>query len=73
MCAIAAIAAVAAVAGVVAEADALAAVGPAGMLCGPITAVSPHHPRSRHSSRCGRSAPSVVSSPCPGYTTVSSP
>jgi hypothetical protein len=25
-----------------------------------------HQPRSRHSSRCGRSAPRVVSSPCPG-------
>ncbi len=34
---------------------------------------SNHQPRSRHSARCGRSAPSVVSSPCPGYTTVSSP
>lgn len=25
-----------------------------------------HHPRARHSGRLGRSAPSVVSSPCPG-------
>jgi hypothetical protein len=25
-----------------------------------------HQPRSRHSDRCGRSAPSVVSLPCPG-------
>ena len=24
-----------------------------------------HQPRARHSSSCGRSAPSVVSSPCP--------
>src|SRR5271166_605018 len=31
-----------------------------------------HQPRSRHSPRCGRSAPSVVSLPCPGYTQVSS-
>ena len=32
-----------------------------------------HQPRARHSSRCGRSAPSVVSAPCPGCTIVSSP
>jgi hypothetical protein len=25
-----------------------------------------HQPRARHSFSCGRSAPSVVSSPCPG-------
>ncbi len=25
-----------------------------------------HHPRSRHACRAGRSAPSVVSPPCPG-------
>ena len=31
-----------------------------------------HQPRARHSARCGRSAPSVVSLPCPGYTQVSS-
>ena len=31
-----------------------------------------HHRRSRHSSRLGRSARSVVSLPCPGYTTVAS-
>lgn len=28
--------------------------------------VKRHQPRSRHSARCGRSAPSVVSLPCPG-------
>jgi drug/metabolite transporter (DMT)-like permease len=32
----------------------------------------PYQPRSRHSGRCGRSVPSVVSLPCPGYTQVSS-
>src|SRR6185312_511779 len=32
----------------------------------------PHQPRSRHSPRCGRSVPSVVSLPCPGYTQVAS-
>src|ERR1700758_1247318 len=31
-----------------------------------------HQPRSRHSPRCGRSVPSVVSLPCPGYTQVAS-
>jgi hypothetical protein len=31
-----------------------------------------YQPRSRHSARCGRSAPSVVSFPCPGYTQVAS-
>jgi len=31
-----------------------------------------HQPRSRHSARWGRSAPSVVSRPCPGYTHVAS-
>ena len=29
-------------------------------------AAEPHQPRARHSPRCGRSAPSVVSLPCPG-------
>ncbi len=29
-----------------------------------------YQPRSRHSARCGRSVPSVVSFPCPGYTQV---
>ncbi len=31
-----------------------------------------YQPRARHSSRCGRSTPSVVSFPWPGYTHVSS-
>lgn len=31
-----------------------------------------YQPRARHSSRCGRSIPSVVDLPCPGWTTVSS-
>ena len=31
-----------------------------------------YQPRVRHSVRCGRSVPSVVSSPWPGWTTVSS-
>jgi hypothetical protein len=31
-----------------------------------------HQPRSRHSPRCGRSVPSVVSLPWPGYTHVAS-
>ena len=31
-----------------------------------------YQPRFRHSARCGRSVPSVVSSPWPGCTTVSS-
>ena len=30
-------------------------------------------PRQRQSASCGRSSPSVVSSPCPGYATVSPP
>ena len=29
-----------------------------------------HQPRARHSPRCGRSVPSVVSWPWPGYTQV---
>ena len=31
-----------------------------------------HQPRARHSGIDGRSLPRVVSSPCPGYTQVSS-
>jgi DNA-binding transcriptional ArsR family regulator/uncharacterized protein YndB with AHSA1/START domain len=34
--------------------------------------LAPHQPRARHSSRWGRSFPSVVSLPCPGYTHVAS-
>src|SRR5215469_11894971 len=38
----------------------------------PERALGPHQPRPRHSPRCGRSVPSVVSLPCPGYTQVAS-
>jgi hypothetical protein len=31
-----------------------------------VRSIQDHQPRSRHSSRCGRSAPRVESSPCPG-------
>jgi hypothetical protein len=64
-----------------AHANTLLGAFPAGRLPGPLPgrpftsrAFQPgvYQPRSRHSSRCGRSAPSVVSLPCPGYTHVSS-
>jgi hypothetical protein len=45
---------------------------PTRSLTGSLLRASPYQPRSRHSARCGRSAPSVVSVPWPGYTQVAS-